>query len=580
MVREERDDVIEDPDIMEEEDDDEEDDYSDAPFDCAGGEGDVDARDIVATDMNAPRRVVGDFEVLRLAKRGDAESCLSFATHCRVDLKSFADNSARNALHYAADSGCLPLIERLKQYGVPITDKDAKGLTPADIACINRHSEDVVKALGGASRPREELLVQLAPKPPAFTVSRPAPPAPQRSDASTFWGKTTALHSEAREGLLEVRCEGVNATEVVDKVWHGLQLTYAPPSGSLDSWRLPLSKDTLSAHPGDFTVITAEKKGGELVGQLLCWKPMGSNGKEHHVDPSTSSSPSFSSLAWAGLMGVVATAQHQGVATKMMSRLHGALKECLGARHVVFTVPQSPLPTPPAYTCVIKVFRRSLDPLRVLQSKRGEAAEFLYSEYYDTDSVLRVDTVLKESASAALRRKVEAQVEKEWVVLKTQEESASLLAYLQKSSGAGEVRYRPESLGEVTALFLSSPGVVTCVRRSQGNIEDVVVFRLRRPTAEEGKDDVVLAEVIFAMLPSFKPGPEKIEFLLFLAEAYASQADTLLVPALFGITDSDVVKCQFTECSALRRLLYVVDTHTGEPVPALPPSKVFLPLLF
>eukprot|EP00796_Vickermania_ingenoplastis_P000485 gene485-265_t len=527
---------------------------------------------IVETDRNAVRQTLGDFEVLRLAKRGDASSCFNFAESTHKNLKSFTDNADRNALHYAADSGNMELVQRLLDAGVP-RSQDSKGLFPVDIAVVNGFSDELVAKLGGQRKSREELLQQLAPKPPAFTISKPAPPAPSAPKIRRFWG--IKADGEGKISDLTDPCDtSCKAAEEVgaSEVWDTLRRTYCPTE-SLDAWALPFSPETLEERRGDLVVVTATEKEGEKVGQLLCWK-MGQDRNDSatsslHVDPNASSSPTqpttIQSMAWAGTMGV-ATAKHgRGIAAAMMKRLNSAVRNCLGVRYVAFMVPATPLPPPPAAICLVKVFRRSVRPMIAMSSA---LAEGLYPDYFETDCALRVDTVLKESVQDGMRDRNKKALE-EWSLMQydKDEQVSQLLAFIKAKTASGfDLAYVPSSERELRVALLHSD-TTTCVRRpAGGDISDVVVFRRRHSVHKSKKGDVeaVAAEVIYALLPGFKAGPEKMEHLLLLAEQHIGMNIILLVPGLFGITDSDAVKCQFTECGKLRHLLYLVNTETRD----------------
>lgn len=539
----------------------------------------------VETNLSAVRQTLGDFAVLRFAKRGDLKSCFEFAQLFSIDLTMFTDNSNRNALHYAADGGSVELVEALKQKGVPLT-KDIKGLTPADIALINGYSDGLVQLLGGSTHSCEEALENFAPKPPAFTISKGAPPAPDRKNSSSFWGAT---HNKGNMEKIAVK-SSVVSEDILTEVWQNVLSTYQPHDGLLDGWSLPLSPDSFRALASDMLVVTAEEKEVEgVVGQLLALK-VGKSAPAFsvHVDPkacfpATNKSIAGGSTVWAGMMGVVSAHQHRGIASLLMYQLCNALPETI--HRVIFTVPETPLPQPPTATCLIKMYRRSLRP-NVTLKINGESSMLnaVYADYFNTDSVLRVDTVLKEHVSEKMRQRLQESINKWSVIQKEAAEEKDLVAFLTQSGKTGfEVSFTPSSVDEVRSTLLL-PGMCTCARRDDsGKIQDVVTFRTRweKNEGNQGENGTVVAEVVYALLPTFKPGPEKMEVLLLLSEKYV-QADTLLTPGLFGITDSDAVKAQFTECVAFRRLLYIVDTGARDTIlkQAVPASKVSLPMLF
>ncbi|PWU99103.1 hypothetical protein C4B63_10g165 [Trypanosoma cruzi] len=94
----------------------------------------------VETGPNARRCTVGDFELLRLAKMGDLLSFKEFSAIVGIDPTAFQDNHGRNALHYAADSGGISMLQYLIEKKVPFT-RDEKKMTPVDIAVLNQHKD-------------------------------------------------------------------------------------------------------------------------------------------------------------------------------------------------------------------------------------------------------------------------------------------------------------------------------------------------------------------------------------------------------------------------------------------------------
>lgn len=501
--------------------------------------------------------------------------------------------------------------------------------------------------------------------------------------------------------------------EEVEGVWDRIQSTYLPPDHTLDAWSLPFSRASLESRSETLLAVqvnssTSERDRklgleGKGVAQLLAFR-MDGGGKAKKEKGSVTPPPSWmaseatskaflplASALWVGMMGVAPSCRQQGKAVELLCRLASipVASEQVGGKltppssanslssvgekergsvilprsphlpcniqRVVFAIPDAPLPAPyPTATCLIKLFRRSLQPLTAL--RHSLLFEKLYHEFDENHCILRTDVLLKESITTQQRERISKKttadgegVLEEWELLlpwkepvgpssistaseeEVEEKGSELLEFLQASfSTVGKEMYElgfvPLTLAEIGSSLLAA-GMITVVRRPRGtgegkrSIQDVVTYRIRAirestaeessPSEKEGRSkhpatttttaSVVVAEVVYAHLPSFSTsGPEKVEQILLVAEKYL-HATTLLVPNMFGITDSDAGKAGFTECVPLRRMLYVIDHsesitkdvggkhsapkgaigHTSPPIKIpVPAPKISIPLVF
>lgn len=517
----------------------------------------------VATNKDSVRRSVGDFEVLRLAKRGDSGSFFDFASVNNINVKTFKDNKQRTCLHYAADGGNEQLIEALLACGVPVT-ADEHGLLPVDVAILNGCSDAIVRKLG-VPRSRDDTLEEQATKPPAFVLSQKAPLPPPALRSRGFWEGNAATDSSI----------AVDELEETPSVFFSMMRAGTQDlesAGGVDAWSFPFSEEQVAERKEDLIGIGATKN-GEAQGHLFCWK-MGGEAAVPHSELETKA---ITSLAWAGGLSVYPPYRGTRIAAAMMKHLRSLLSPTHQA--VAFAVPHKPISQPPVETCLIKTFRRSIHPERALRCRE---AEELYPEYFAVDSILRTDMILKESICDRARARIAAAAD-QWTVLSSDEDVNELIGFIALTSSKRapyEVAYVPTT-PKATRSSILAPGVVTCGLRDGGRLVDVVSFRRRfsKSAVPSGETANVVAEVVYSLLTSPTPTSDKLEQFLLLAEKHL-EANTLLIPVVGGITDNDVTKSQFTECVSFRRVLYVVNGSTLKGIPKVPASKVCIPLLF
>lgn len=268
-------------------------------------------------------------------------------------------------------------------------------------------------------------------------------------------------------------------------------------------------------------------------------------------------------------------------------------------QHVLFAVPETPLSSPlPEAVCLVKTFRRSTKPLLALRCP--VVCEQLYPDYVQNDCILRTDIALKESIPERWRQEgpIRASLEEEWECWAgpaaggEEKDSVAVTAnatalqtffhrtFTTMAPQTYEVALVPSTLPELHRSLLA-PGMYTCVRRQKDTraIQDVITYRIRewRQVSKQEKEKEkaggattttltpsppapVIAEVVYALLPTLTAtaAADKMQHVLLVAEKFLD-AMTVLVPNLFGITESDLGKGNFTECVSLRRLLYIVD---------------------
>lgn len=475
-------------------------------------------------------------------------------------------------------------------------------------------------------RQPEVLLRRWAPVPPRFTFSAPAPsPGPRPPNTvQRFWG----LPVEVVMTAPSLVCSAFHSisislsTSMLEQYWEEMEQRYTPSRFTLDAWSLPFSKTVLADRKEDLWVATttstlAEHTKEKRMGQVWGWRMHdGGNKPPASLFSSSSSSSSvllpLSSAVWVGMLSVHPRTPQQGNAVPLLRHLLSFLVEKknteeeeeeeevrrgadvlrwkplpASVQHVLFAVPETPLPGPtPSPLCLVKLFRRSTQPLRAL--RWPVVCEQLYPEYAQNHCILRADIALKESVGETLRAAMQASLSEEWECWAGkgggEEDVQALLAFLHHSFAAmaPNARYAvalvPSTLPELRRSLLA-PGMVTCVRREKDTraILDVVTYRVRvwRASAHQadavappprGDSPPVVAEVVYAHLPTLSAAAmadKKMQHVLLVAEKFLD-ATTVLVPTLFGITESDVGKAHFTECVSLRRLLYMVDRPSYE----------------
>ncbi|ESL12076.1 hypothetical protein TRSC58_00162 [Trypanosoma rangeli SC58] len=326
----------------------------------------------VETGPNARRCTVGDFELLRLAKMGDLISFKEFAAVVGINPAVFQDNHGRNALHYAADSGSVSMLQYLIQKGVPFI-RDEKKMTPVDIAVLNQHNE-VAKLLAEtfseaaeALKSYEEAVEVFTQPPPKFTMSKPSPPALQESRPRSFWKNqgTDATATPATADAFTtpfkiLQLTGAHRDQIVSAL-SGVSLTR--DSCGFQNWLPPAEIKTLTATLPHATMVGAmqivdgeETLRGVVVAVPLGGSLVGKNGTFKAQDP-----------VLVTQLAVCPTARANNVATFMMTKLHNLLQ---ASKHttVVF---RSPLQLPVSAVGLVKWSQRSIAPGSIMRQRHA-----------------------------------------------------------------------------------------------------------------------------------------------------------------------------------------------------------------
>lgn len=521
------------------------------------------------------RRVVGDFELLRLAKMGDLASLTSFLQIDGGDIKTTVDNQGRNALHYAADCGNMELLSRLRDWYLPYVVSE-KGVTPIDVAVLRRHPPAVIDVLreiakrsnhaDGDREPDEfdAVAMKTTPEPPKFVMTRPAPTAPTATGPRSFWKGSSEELKVPLSGISAPAKVSVTASTKNAAATSSLVRTLYINRGS-SCWESPLS---MVAHPSLWqhvttSVATLDEPVGTVCALRLGGSLRGLGGKCSGI--------TASGVALAGWLAT-ASGTH-GIAPALMAHLGSTLSTHCEA--VVFTS-HALLAQPPAATSMIKYYRRALD----ANAAFGEDyAGDLFPDFADNDGLLRADVVAKGVVLPTLRAKHEDAI-RGWSIVDV-DNDAHVRAILQflgmKAAASGiELMFLPQVDDEVRRLL--PPSAKMFVYERQGEVTDLVVLRPHELASASGGKPNAVVEVVFAMF-SFLRGTERSEHITIIAQELL-QAQVLLIPCTFGFTDSDLVKAHFDEIPTLRQFLYVLRRHDGHMAsgPAVPAARVCLPL--
>jgi hypothetical protein len=566
--------------------------------------------DIVATDKMAQRpRELGDFEALRLVKMGDMASMLAFGTACGIDWRTFSDNRGRNALHYAADAGSAALIRKVAgDLHVPYV-ADEQQLTPLDIAVLNGHNDvttdEVVAALVEAATtarhadarmadPKavtslESVLQAHAPAPPKFVMSKPVPKPTEGSGVRTFWSPAASNTAPS-----PVQCSsGVDkSAEDMDAVTAAVN---ALDQHGRFEWLLPVKRGsqvpcerwqisrTVSGggDSGDGVTSATSATTGIVVAQVLTNAalkgPAALNIKKAGDAPAR--------VAVAAHLGVKGSARRAGVATSLLHALRSRIREEAGdsPSAVAFFASGSQLPRPPTPLATVKWYRRVFDAVSVHAS---DSAYDVFADFYQYDTVLRADAVLKGALPNSLSAKYDADMPS-WCTVdpSSEEQCALVLTFTAAKAGTPEsgvdLACVPQDVAELRRSCLSHPDHRTYVRtNAQGVVTDLVVFCCRDARKHaDANSDTFAAEVVWALFTSVT-GTAKADHMMLLASKLLS-AKMLLVPTLFGITESDLAKSNFDELTSCREFIYAVSPLTLSDVDglsAIPAAKLSLPL--
>ncbi|CAJ1013700.1 hypothetical protein Q4I30_000044 [Leishmania utingensis] len=556
---------------------------------------------VVATDKNAPRTCeLGDFEALRLAKMGDGVSMKDFGAAFGVVWKTLTDNRGRNALHYAADAGSAALIRLLTDdLHVPYV-ADEKQMTPLDIAILNGHSsaesDEVYTALvaaakasghvdgnlsvtGGDVKTRESLLKAHAPPPPKFVMTKPVPKAAEAAGARTFWSTTstgstvTSVQSSSGADMTDSERQAVS-DGVCSLDQHGrfewLRPVTRGTQAPCEHWQIAM---VLQAD------ATTTKMTGVVVAQVLA---------NASLKGPAAKMVSARTVAIANHLSVQDDNRHSGIAVALLNALRTRIEELAGSDQdaAVFFAAGTQLSRPPAAIATVKWYRRAFDAAYVYTS---DNAYNVFPDFYNYDEVLLVDAVLKGAIPPSLVQQYMEDLPS-WCNLEvtSDEQCALVVSFMQAKAGSAESNVElacvPENVQELRRTYISHPDHRTYVRtNAQGSVTDLVIFRKRdtRKTGTSADSDsgVFVAEVVYALFTTFD-GTAKVDHMMLLASKLLS-AKLLLVPTMFGITESDLVKSNFDEIVASREYIYAVSVLTRREMDGLcpmPAAKLSLPL--
>ncbi|EPY38740.1 hypothetical protein AGDE_05189 [Angomonas deanei] len=161
----------------------------------------------------------------------------------------------------------------------------------------------------------------------------------------------------------------------------------------------------------------------------------------------------------------------------------------------------------------------------------------------------------------------------------SKEQMEILLTFLQTNltDANAELAYIPSTVDDVRRT-LAADGLhkVYVWRAASGEIKDLVSFSIRR--AREDTDRCDVAQVVFALF-THKTAVAKAEHCLVIAD-HLLHASVLYIPALFGFTDSDLVKASLEEVPSCREFLYLtsLEDRVKTVVAPTPASKVYPPV--
>ncbi|KAK7200071.1 Ankyrin repeats (many copies) [Novymonas esmeraldas] len=549
---------------------------------------------VVATDKTAPRsRELGDFEVLRLAKMGDGASMKDFGNSCGVVWRTFADNRGRNTLHYAADAGSAELIRLVADdLHVPYV-ADEKQMTPLDIALLNGHaggeSDEVHAALvaaakasghadggaSGAAKTLESVLRAHAPAPPKFVMSKPVPKAVEAAGRRSFWSSiespaATAAGVVCSSGADLSASEQHAAMDAVNSLDQHGRLEWLRPvtrgaAAPCEAWQVALASNGAPAGPT-----------GVAVAQVLDGSPL---------KGAAAAKVAGARVVVAAHLAVRADAQRTGVASALLHALRARLQEVVAGSGavVVFFASGTQLRRPPTALATVKWYRRVFEAANVHAS---DSAYDVFTDFYTYDEVLRADAVLKGAIPASLQQRYVAELPS-WCTLEvsSEEQCALVLHFMESKAGSAEssvdVACVPADVQELRRVYLGHPDHRAYVRTTaQAAVTDFVVLRVRDARRESAVSaGAFAAEVVYALFTTIA-GTAKVDHMMLLASKLLN-AQMLLVPTMFGITESDLAKSNFDEIVPHREYVYAVSLSTRSDVEGLTPmaaAKLSLPL--
>ncbi|RNF21715.1 uncharacterized protein Tco025E_03496 [Trypanosoma conorhini] len=531
----------------------------------------------VETGPNARRCTVGDFELLRLAKMGDLLSFKEFAAAVGIDPAVFQDNHGRNALHYAADSGSVAMLQYLIEQQVPFT-RDEKKMTPVDIAVLNQHNgaakllAETFSEAAEALKSYEEAIEAFTQPPPKFTMSKPAPPAPKESRQRSFW-KNKAAGAAATPATTDTFATPLTVSQLTEahhdqvvRALGGVSLTR--DSHGFHNWLPPAESATLAATLPHATVVGAmqtvdgeEALRGVVVAVPLGGSLVGKSGALKAEDP-----------VLVTQLAVSPTSRASNVATLMMAELQNSLQA--SKRTTVVFRSQLQLPVPAVG--LLKWSQRSIAPGSVMRQRHSTE---VFPDFYTYDEILRADIVAKHALTKSFCAQKASHREGWCGVDRGNLEQVKLVHAFVAENAAKlfDVAYVPDTTEDLLRVVAAEGlSAFVYVSPASGAITDFVVLRLRNPERPTGEGHAA-AMCVYAIFTSFK-GSEKAEEVLVLCEKL--KCETVLIPNTFGFLDGELSRANFEELLLCREYLYVLRAPTESALPPTPLSKVAIPCAF
>ncbi|CUI15034.1 ankyrin repeat protein, putative [Bodo saltans] len=563
---------------------------------------------VIATDLLARRKEVGDFELLRTAKMGDLISFQFFESHIPTSVNLFFDNNNRDALHYAVDGGSIDLVRYLVEEKSMILRKDERlKATPLDMAVLLERA-DIAKYLTSKfpvdPKPYGEALSAFAPAPPRFCISKAAPVVQPAKRDRLFWSADPVVKSSTSG--FSYHADELTISNAADDAAFTTFVAVAnrPVCGGhhgLDSWTVPVDCAILSAvvrpqstdSAASVTIIGVTAKSNADATKLepagICLALGGitagteSGPLQFVVKQGTAQAVSMT-CALLGSFSVLPQHQRHGINALMMTKLRTILRARAAAPVVALFSCKERLP--PLPITLVKWFRRSIRPLTLLSSDYLLAASEVYPDFYSYDDRLRVDWVAKETP---LPSQLTTATLLGWI--KADDERAEFLqtgitALLEKVASkeaafAVFLCTTPTAIGQT----LLNPGLQTFFLASADakSITDVICIRVRESREQDGSGKRLrCASVVFSAFTTITGEKKALELLAVAAQL---DCDTLFVPNTCGFTDSDFSKAMFEEADNCREYLYgVTDCSDAEPksvitgTAMMPAGKVFVPL--
>ncbi|CCW67361.1 unnamed protein product [Phytomonas sp. Hart1] len=473
----------------------------------------------------------------------------------------------------------------------------------------------------------EDVRKKFAPEPPKFVISR-RPPTPavfkQNVCERSFWkcqlakgnGKDAAVLNlgaitkslDAESGIHVVISDSNNGdlaagVRVVNRLYTGWGISrFLRPLDHVV--KNEKEKGIGCSASNKFVILTAIPTGDTMDKNSASDLPVGViasrllHGGLEGVGAATDVSRSGGKSSFAIVGHLAVDVEHQGkqVSSMLMKSLGNDLLVQHGCTALAFTM-QTLIPQLPPSISMVKWYRRVLNANTVFE---GPYAEDIFPEFYDEDEVLRADCVLKGTLDPMLRNTYAESVS-DWRFVDgtDKNQSQGVFDFLHNRGKEGlELVWKWQSEEDLCSAFFPPDGqnrIKTLVRISGNkNVpEDFIVFRLRQmrhqrsripdfsaeTNVEEGvsggQDSIVVVQVVYAHFTVLK-GVEKMSHILLIAQDLL-QANVVLVPNLFGFTESDLVKSNFDEVTIWREMLYVLRKDERENNQGSEPAARFLP---